>query len=85
MNIEITAKKLSGYILIIAAILILIIVSVYAALTASGTIQPIKVEVPQPSYGNEVAFGIILQIGMYGILVGVAFALASIGAKIIQP
>jgi hypothetical protein len=84
--IEITPRKAVAYTLIAASIILLMYVGVSALLLASGSMKPLKVEMPSnfvnPNSGVDVVIGVLLQTGMYGVLVGVALALANIGAKL---
>lgn len=82
--IEVTPRKAVAYILIAAAVVLLMYVGISALLLASGSAKPLTVEMPSTfiSSGVDVAIGVLLQTGMYGVLVGVAFALASIGVKL---
>ena len=61
-----------------------IYVALNAILLANGTFQPIKVQITNPGYGNDVFAGILLQIGLFGVLVGIGFAVAKIGLGLIK-
>jgi len=47
-------------VLLVAGIILLLYVAVNAILLTNGTFQPIKVEMPNPGYGNDVFAGILL-------------------------
>jgi hypothetical protein len=83
-KIEVTTKQVFGYVLLAAGIILFFDITLNAILLATGTLQPIKVEMSNPGYGNDVFAGIILQIGLFGVLTAVAFAIAKIGLSIIK-
>ena len=83
-KIEVTTKQLFGYALLVAAIILFIYITANAILLINGTFQPIKVEMTNPSYGNDTIAGIILQIGLFAVLTGVALAVAKIGLNLIK-
>ena len=78
-KIELTTKQLFGYTTLVIGITVFVYVIAYAVLLANGTVTPIKVAMENPGYGNDVMAGIILQIGLFAVLAGIAFGLARIG------
>jgi hypothetical protein len=81
-TIQVTPRQILAYILITIAIIFLMYVAINVILLANGTIQPIRVATPSLVYGADVIAGILLQIGVYGVLVGVSFVLGTIGVKL---
>jgi len=75
---------LFGYVLLVGGIILFLYIAVNAILLVNGTFEPIKVEIPSPSWGNDVFAGILLTIGLFGVLTGVAFAISKIGLNIIK-
>ena len=80
--IELTPKKLFGYILVAAGIILFLYVVINAVLLINGTIQPLKIEDVGLTSGSDVLAGIILQVGLFGVLTGIAYAIARIGLSI---
>ena len=83
-KIEVTQKQLFGYVLLVAGIILFLYVAINAILLANGTFEPIKIEMASPNYGNDVFAGILLTIGLFGVLTGIAYAIAKIGLNIIK-
>ena len=83
-KIEVTQKQLFGYVLLVAGIILFLYVAINAILLANGTFEPIKIEIASPNYGNDVFAGILLTIGLFGVLTGIAYAIAKIGLNIIK-
>lgn len=81
---EVTAKQIFGYILIGVALSVLLYVGVAGLLLTTGITQPLHVPMSNPGYGNDVLAGILLQIGVYGIFVGVVFVLSNIGYRFVK-
>ena len=79
--IEVTPKKILGYVLLTVAIILFVYVIVSGVLLASGTIHTVTI---YNSYQYGVFAGIILQLGIYGILAGVAFGIAKIGVDLVK-
>jgi len=71
-------------VLLVAGIILFLYVAVNAILLANGTFEPIKVEIASPNFGNDVFAGILLTIGLFGVLTGIAYAIAKIGLNIIK-
>jgi hypothetical protein len=84
VNVEITARKLAGTVLVLTAIMIIIYVVVSALFLLTSFSQPLKVEVQNPGYGMDVSLGILLQIGLFGVLVGAGSVLGNFGIKLIR-
>jgi hypothetical protein len=80
--IEVTPRKILGYVLLALGIILWLIVIVTGLLLAIGMIQPIRV--PNLGYGIDVVAGIVLQLGIYAILVGIGFGLAKNGVDLIK-
>ncbi len=82
--IEITPKTMLAYILFAIGLILLIYTTIQCILLANGTIQPIEVEIDetQSSQGVGNLLGVILQIGMYGLLIAIAYILMKTGLNI---
>jgi len=76
-KIEVTPRKILGYALIALALILWSIVIVSGLLLVMGMFQPLRV--PNVGYGVDVVAGIVLEIGIYAILVGIGFGLAKSG------
>jgi hypothetical protein len=84
VNIEITARKLAGTILVLTAVMIIVYVVVSALFLLTSFAQPLKVEVQSPGYGVDVSLGILLQVGLFVVLVGAASVLGNFGIKLVR-
>lgn len=84
--IEVTPKKMFGYALFSIGILLLGYTAFQCVLLANGTIEPLKVsEEPIGDEGLEIFYGVILQIGMYGLLIVISYVLMKTGISITKP
>ena len=81
---EVTPKKLFGYVLLATGIILFLYVTVDAILLVNGTLEPIKIEMAGSSSGYDVFAGIILTIGLFAVLIGIAYGIAKIGLNIIK-
>lgn len=83
-TIEVTPKAMFGYVLFIMGILLLIYTAIQCILLVNGTFEPLKIEISETSLTAETAvfFGIILQIGMYGLLIAISYILIKTGINI---
>ena len=81
-KIELTTKQLFGYAFLIVGIIMFIYVAVTAILLVNGTIQPITVDIAGINSENALFAGIILQIGLFALLIGIGYAFAKIGLNI---
>jgi len=74
--IEVTPKKMFGYVLFFIGIILLGYIGIQCFFLANGTIEPIQVEIDETQYteGLNSLLGIILQIGMNGLLIAIARA-----------
>ena len=80
--IEISPKAVFGYCLFFIGLLLLGYVALNCILLANGTMEPLKVSEERIGYGNEILFGIFLQIGAFAVLVGVSYLLMKMGLQI---
>jgi hypothetical protein len=80
-KIKLTPKQLIGIAFLIVGTIFFLYVAVNAILLANGTIPPIKVEFANSS-GYEEFAGILLQIGLFLVLVAIGYAFARIGLNI---
>ena len=83
-KIEVTPKKLFGYVLLVTGIILFLYVAIEAILLVNGTLEPIKIEMAGSSSGYDVFAGIILTIGLFAVLIGIAYGIAKIGLNIIK-
>ena len=85
--IEVTPKAIFGCILICIGLILLAYITVQCVFLANGTISPLEVseEPIGQSQHLEIFYGIILQIGMYGLLILVSFVLVKTGVSIAKP
>jgi hypothetical protein len=81
-KIELTTKQLFGIVLMIIGIVLFFYVIVNAILLVNGTVAPLRIQSSNLPTGFDVLLGIALQIGLFGLLVGVGFGLAKIGLEI---
>ena len=80
--IELTPRSAFGYGLIFIGLMLLAYTILNCILLANGTIQPLKIG--ESSYDPTINYflGIILQIGMYGLLIGASYAIIKTGISI---
>ena len=83
-KIEVTSRQLFGYGLIVAGIILFIYVVLNGILLANGTFEPLRIPMANSGYGNDVFAGILLQIGVFGVLAGIGFAVAKIGLGLVK-
>lgn len=69
--------------MVVAGIILFLYVAINAILLSNGTFQPIKVNMANSGYGNDAFAGILLQIGAFSILVGIAFAVTKAGISFV--
>ena len=83
-TVEITPKIILGYGLFLIGILLLGYTALQCGLLASGVADPLKVEIEGFSLTKETAvfFGIVLQIGMYGLLIAISSILMKTGLNL---
>jgi hypothetical protein len=81
-KIEVTPRRILGYIMIALGLILWSIVIVSGLLLVMGILQPIRV--PNVGYGIDVVVGIVLQLGVYAILVGIGFGLAKNGVDLVK-
>ena len=83
-TIEVTPKTMFGYALFFMGIILLGYVAIQCFFLVNGTIEPIIIEINDTQYteGLGSLLGIILQIGMYGLLIAIAFILTKTGLNI---
>lgn len=88
-EIKVSTRSLFGYALVIIGLVMLGYVSLNAVYLSSGVFQPLKVQVNDAagkplltSVETQVFFGVVVQIGMYALLVSIAFVLMSKGWEI---
>jgi uncharacterized membrane protein YjgN (DUF898 family) len=89
-TVELNLSSIFGVFLLVIGIVVLGIVAVSAYLLSNGTLQPLQVAY-KAQIGNvtispetSLLFGILLQIGMFAVLVGVAYTVMRFGAMLIQ-
>lgn len=80
--IEVTPRKVLGYILIALGLVLWSIVIVTSLLLIMGIMQPIKV--PNVGYGLDLVVGMVLQLSVYALLVGIGFGLAKNGVDLVK-
>lgn len=83
-TIEVTPKTMFGYALFFIGLIMLAYVGMQCFFLANGTIEPVEMEIEETEYTQGMGYllGIILQIGMYGLLIAVSFVLLNTGLKI---
>jgi len=83
-TIEVTPKTMFGYALFFVGIILLGYVAIQCFFIANGTIQPIEIEINETEYTQGIGYllGIVLQIGMYGLLIAISFILMKTGLSI---
>ena len=82
-TIELNLRTAFGLAFVVIGLAMLAYVSLMAFQLAIGVIQPLKVSEQPIGYGNEILYGIMLQIGMFGLLVVVAYILMKFGFTLI--
>ena len=82
--IEVAPKTIFGYALFFIGIILLSYIGIQCFFLANGTIEPIEVEMNETEYTHGMGYllGIVLQIGMYGLLIGISFILLKTGLNI---
>ena len=85
-EIKLTPKSLFGYVLFIIGLLLLGYVCLNAIYLASGTFKPLQVQTDQKTISIETQFffGIMLQIGMYALIIVIASILMKNGMSIVR-
>jgi hypothetical protein len=87
-EIKLTPKSLFGYILFFLGLVLLGYVVLNAIYLANGVFQPLRVQITDSTgrslitVDTGVWFGIIIQIGMYALMVAVASILMKYGLAI---
>jgi len=83
-TIEVTPKTILGYALFFIGIFLFVYVAFTCFMLANGTVEPLQVEFEESLLTQDfsVFLGIILQIGMYGILMFASSILMKIGLSI---
>jgi len=89
-EIKLTPKSLFGYILFILGLILLGYVAMNAIYLASGVFQPLRIQITDPTRGQalitavetQVLFGIMVQIGMYALIIAVASVLMKNGLSV---
>jgi len=87
-EIKLTPKSLFGYVLFFLGLVLLGYVCMNAIYLASGTFQPLKIELADQSgrivgtIETQVFLGIIVQIGMYALIIAIASILMKNGMSI---
>lgn len=88
-EIKLTAKSLFGYVLFFLGLVLLGYVVLNAIYLASGVFQPLRIQITDPTgralisgVEMQVFLGIIIQIGMYGLIVAVASILMKNGVSL---
>jgi len=83
--IEVTPKKMFGYILFCVGLVLIVYVAIQCYFLANGTLEPLKIEVnDEITLEDEtvISLGILLQTGMYALLIAIAFILMKTGLNI---
>lgn len=80
--IELTPRKILGYVLLTVGISFSVILIIGVILLATGMLTPIKIPVPNQSSGIDVFAGLALEIGLLAILSAVAFGMCKIGVEL---
>lgn len=82
-TIEVTPKTMLGYALFLVGLVLLVYVAFNCLMLANGTVEPLKIgEELINIIENQFFLGIMLQIGMYALLIFVSFILMKIGLSI---
>jgi hypothetical protein len=81
-TIEVRPRTIVGYILLGGAVVLFVYITILSIFLANGTFQPLKVALANPVNGNDVIIGIVLQLGVYAILAGIAFGLGKLGVDL---
>jgi hypothetical protein len=88
-EIKLTTRAMFGYTLFIIGLVLLVYVVVNGIYLAQGVFQPLKIQVTDatgkaliPSADTQVFLGIIVQIGMYALIVAVASILLKNGLSV---
>jgi len=89
-EIKLTTKSLLGYVLFFLGLVLLGYVTMNAIYLASGVFQPLRIQLTDPQSGRalisavetQVFFGIVVQIGMYALIIAVASILMKNGITI---
>ena len=82
MEVKVTPKAIFGYALLIIGLVLLGYVGMSCILLASGTIEPLSVEITGLNVETAAFVGIILQLGAYALLIAISYALMKIGTSI---
>jgi len=82
MEVKVTPKALFGYALLIIGLILLGYVGMNCILLASGTIEPLSVEIIGLNVDTAAFVGIILQLGAYALLIAISYALMKMGMSI---
>lgn len=83
-EIKLTPRSLFGYVLFFFGLILLAYVCLNAIYLASGAFKPLQVVIEKTpmSIESQIFFGIILQIGMYAIIIVIASILMKNGISI---
>jgi len=89
-EIKLTPKSLFGYVLFFLGLVLLGYVVMNAIYLASGVFQPLRIQLTDPTSGRalistvetQVLFGIMIQIGMYALIIAVASLLMKNGLSV---
>ncbi len=87
-EIKMTPKSLFGYVLFFLGLVLLAYIVFNAIYLASGVFQPLRVQINNSAgvsliaVDTQVWFGIIIQIGMYALIIAVASVLMKNGLSV---
>jgi hypothetical protein len=89
-EIKLTPKSLFGYVLFILGLFLLGYVAMNAVYLASGVFQPLRIQITDPTTGKalitavetQLFFGIMVQMGMYALILAVVTILMKNGLSI---
>ena len=86
-TIEVTPKTILGYVLFSIGLFLFVYVAFTCWMLANGTVEPLQLEFEETVLTEEslILLGIIIQIGMYGILMFASSILMKIGLSITKP
>ena len=82
--IEVTPKTIFGYAMFCFGLFLLVYVAFTCFMLANGTVEPLQLEFEETTFTEEglILLGILLQIGMYGILMFASSILMKVGLSI---
>ncbi|HVP41199.1 MAG TPA: hypothetical protein VMS95_04535 [Candidatus Krumholzibacteriaceae bacterium] len=87
-TVELNIRVIFGLVFMIIGLIMLLYVAIIAFQLATGAITPLKVSISGTyglNAGYDVLFGILLQIGMFAIIVVIAYILMRVGLSIMRP